>query len=198
MQRLCHRKRLTLATLFLALAALAACAPFGPGSPPPQVSFASATATANVYATGTAASNGGVGANGSPVASLPSLQPDPGWVAVAQVPDGAKLGGPTVSGGAPGASTVSMTMTLGSFTLSSAARVAIVFGCVSVPSVHATVEVGLTDGESVRIQCGETAQMDRSEMTFPATSAGQRLTVTATISTDGAAPHWYALVEQPK
>lgn len=186
--------RFALIALLAALTVLTACAPFGADGPPAPPRTALATATAAALATYGAAPN----PSAIPPARLPSLQPDPGWLAVVQVPDGAKLGGPSVSGGEPGAGIVTMTMTLGYFKLTTAARVKLLFGCMAPRLVHATVEIGVSDGESVRVQCGDTEQLNSSEMTFPTTSAGQTLTVTATISTDSATPQWYALVEQPK
>lgn len=194
MKRSRYQLRLALSALFATLATLAACAPFGaemPSSPPRS---ALATTTAAALATYEATS----GANATPLADLPALQPDPGWVAVVQIPDGAKLGGPSVSGGTPGAGIATTTMTLGHFNLSSAATVKLLFGCMVPRAVHATVEIGVSDGESVQIQCDDTEQINSSEMTFSTTSAGQTLTVTATISTDGVTPQWHALVEQPK
>jgi hypothetical protein len=182
----------------MALAMLAACAPFGVESPPPQVSIASATLTANVYATGTAASAATVSVSASPRATLPSLQPDAGWMTVVQVADGAKLGGPSVTGSAAGASTASSALTLGAFTLSPAATVALLFGCVSPANVHASLEIGISAGESVKIPCGADANMNRSQMTMTHSATGTKLTVTATISTDSAPPEWNLLVEQPK
>ena len=184
-------QRLRLAVLLAALVTLAACAPFGVQAPPPVSRAASATTTAAAAATyGTT--------NATPVANLPRLSVDPGWVAVVQVPDGAKLGGPEVVGGTPGSGgTASVTLTLGSFKLSSAALVRSLFACASPANVHTTLEISV-DGSSYKIQCTPAGASTIDQYGLTPADAGRTLTVTATISTDSTSPQWNLLVEQPK
>lgn len=180
--------------LMTLLAGLAACAPFGVAPAPPSSALATATAAAN--ATRLAGRSAGV--SGTPAANLPTLTPDVGWVAVVQIPDGSALGGPSVIGSSGGGSIASSTMTLGHFTLSSAAQVTIIFGCASPAPVQATVEIGV-EGQSATVTCVHSGgSMNRFQTAFAASDVGRTLGVTATISTDGPTPQWYALVEQPK
>ncbi len=174
-----------------ALALLAACAPLGATGAPPTPSRAElATVTANASATNAAGSAGSI--------TLPPVHADPGWVAVVQVADGARLGGPEVTSSPPGAGTGSATMTLGSFKLSSAARFAMIFGCTSPTTIRASLQIGV-DGAADTIQCSPSgATYNHSEVTETPSDVGRTLTVTATITTDGSPPQWYALVEQPK
>lgn len=176
--------------LIAMLLALAACAPFGVSPPPPRPALATATAQAV----------GSAQANQTPV-TLPSnvsVIVDAGWVAVVQVPDGEKLGGPSVLEQPDGGSIASGTMTLGHFKLSSAAQVAIIYGCTSPANVIATLEVGV-EGSSSKVSCTPSgASMNRFQTSFTASEVGRTLTVTATITTDGPTPKWYALVEQPR
>ena len=116
---------------------------------------------------------------------------------VTQVPDSSALSGPNESGGTPGSATVSVDMTLGSFRLASAATVVVMFGCTSPAIVHATVAITV-NGETVQAQCGAVAVLQRSQMQWTPSDVGRMLTVTASISTDGASPQWNLLVEQPK
>lgn len=171
--------------LIAMLLALAACAPFGVTSPPPRPALATATAAASLA--------------GATPATLPSnVTVDPGWVAVVWIPDGARLGGPSVQGQPTGGVAASGTMPVGSFKLSSAVQVAIIYGCTSPANVKATFEIGV-DGASSRVSCTPTgAMMNRFQTSFTASDVGRTLTVTATITTDGPTPKWYALVEQPK
>lgn len=149
-------------------------------------------------ATAAANASAQAGASLTPVTLLPNVSVDPGWVAVVWVPDGAKLGGPSVSGQPTGGVTVSGTMPIGSFKLSSAAQVAIVYGCVGPANVHATLEVGVGGGTS-RVSCMPSgASMNRFQLNLAASDVGRTLAVTVTITTDGQSPQWYALVEQPK
>lgn len=176
------------------LVGLSACAPFGVMPPPPKAALATATAAANA----TVQASGSAGASATPAAHLPALTPDVGWVAVVQVPDGSALGGPSVLGSSVGGSIASSTMTLGHFTLSSAAQVTIIFGCASPAPVQATVEIGV-EGQSATVTCVHSGgSMNRFQTALAASDVGRTLTVTATISTDGPTPQWYTLVEQPK
>jgi hypothetical protein len=182
---------LGLTLLLAALATLTACASFGVQAPPPLPRTAIAATTAAAYATYGAAS-------ATPAASLPALHPDPGWVAVAQVADGSKLGGPEVLGGAPGSGGIaSTTMTLGSFKLSSAALVRSMFACASPIGVHSSIEISV-DGASNKIQCTPAGASTIDQFGLTPADAGRMLTVTATISTDSTTPQWNLLVEQPK
>lgn len=170
--------------LIAMLMGLAACAPFGMATPP-RPALATATAAASLA--------------GATPATLPSnVTVDPGWVAVVWIPDGARLGGPSVQGQPTGGVAASGTMPVGSFKLSSAVQVAIIYGCTSPANVNATFEIGV-DGASSRVSCTPTgATMNRFQTSFTASDVGRTLTVTATITTDGPTPKWYALVEQPK
>jgi hypothetical protein len=167
------------------LVGLAACAPFGVAPPPPRPALATTTAAASVA--------------GATPATLPSnLNVDPGRVAVLWIPDGAKFGGPSVQGQPTGGVMASGTMPVGSFKLSSAAQVAIIFGCTSPANVQSTFEIGV-DGQSSRVTCTPNgATMNRFQTTFTAADVGRTLAVTATITTNGPTPRWFALVEQPK
>jgi hypothetical protein len=186
-------QRLGLAALLATLAALAACAPFGVQAPLPVSRAEIATTTAAAAATYGAGTT-----NTTPVANLPRLSVDPGWVAVEQVPDGSKLGGTEVVGGAPGSGGIaSVTLTLGSFKLSSAALVRSVFACASPANVHAALEISV-DGSSSKIQCTPTGASTIDQYGLTSADAGRTLTVTATISTNSTSPQWNALVEQPK
>jgi hypothetical protein len=157
-----------------------------------------AMATLTAGADATAQAGGVAGASAPPMAHLGMPSVDPGWVAVVEIPDGAKLGGPEVMGGTPGSGIASSNITLGYFELSSAAQVAIIFGCSSPASAHATLQVGV-DGAADQVQCGPSgATMNRSQVGFAPTDVGRTLAVTATISTQSQPPQWYALVEQPK
>ena len=191
MEHACRARRLGLAALLATLATLAACAPFGVQAPPPVSHAEIATTTAAAYATYGAT-------NATAVVSLPRQSVDPGWVAMVQVPDGSRLGGPAVIGGAPGSGGIaSTTMTLGSFKLSSAALVRVLFACASPANVHTTVEIGV-DGSSYKIQCTPTGASTIDQYGLTPADAGRTLTVTATISTDSTSPQWNLLVEQPK
>ncbi len=185
-------QRLGLVALLATLATLAACAPFGMQAPPPISRAEIATTTAAAYATsGTGTSSA------TPVANLPRLSVDPGWVAVVQFPDGSKLGGPEVVGGASGSGGIaSVTMTLGSFKLSSAALVRSLFACASPANAHTTLEISV-DGSSYKIQCTPTGASTIDQYGLTPADAGRTLTVTATISTDSTPPQWNLLVEQP-
>jgi hypothetical protein len=184
-----------LAALATLLATLTACAPFGADSPPLSPLSHAAIATMTAAASATAGANRA--ANATPIASLPRLSADPGWVVVAQVADGARLGGPEVIGGASGSSVASTTMTLGSFKLSSAALVRSMFACASPVGVHSAIEIGV-DGSSDKIQCTPAGASTIDQFTLTPADAGRTLTVTATISTDSTPPQWNLLVEQPK
>jgi hypothetical protein len=184
-------QRLGLVVMLAALATLTACAPFGVQAPPPVSRAEIATTTA------AAAATYGI-TNATPAANLPRLSVDPGWVAVAQVPDGSKLGGPEVVGGAPGSGGIaSTTMTLGSFKLSSAALVKSLFACASPANVHTTLEISV-GGSSYKIQCTPTGASTIDQYGLTPADAGRTLTVTATIATDSTPPQWNLLVEQPK
>ena len=184
------------ALLLAALTLLAACAPGGvPGqqTAPPQTQLATATANAATYAASAANA-----ANATSASELPQLKPDPGWVAVVQVPDGLKLGGPAVMGDVTGSSTASVTLTLGSFKLSSGATVVMLFDCISPSKVSASLTISLSTGDSTQIPCNARPGPGRTQSQFLASWAGQRITVSATIATNGSPPEWNLLVEQPQ
>lgn len=179
-----HRTHgLAILASLLVCVALAAC-----DTPPPPPSGAIATATASAKATLSASSQ-------SATTSLPALSVDPGWVAVVQVADSSKLGGPQVIGGG---GTTSTTMTLGTFTLSHDALVVVIFNCVSRAGEHSSVTLSVNDAESVTSRCEDSAGPQRAAEHLTTSWAGRTMTVTATITTDGSTPTWNALVEQPK
>lgn len=180
--------------LIALLVGLAGCDLTGARSHPAASELATATAAASA----TFQAGGAAGASETPVAHLQIPSVDPGWVAVLQIPDGAKLGGPEVMGGTPGAGIATSNMTLGYFKLAPAAQVVIIFGCSGAASAHATLEIGV-DGSSQQAPCDPSgATMNRSQVGFAPTDVGRTLAITATISTQSQPPQWYALVEQPK
>ncbi len=182
---------LGLILLLGALGALAACAPFGGANTPPPGSL---VANATAVASATAAATGGA----ATPASLPQLHPDAGWVAEVEIADGSKFGGSGVMGGPAGGATASVTETLGYFTLADAALVTMVFSCQSVAGTQATLKVSVGDVVSGAIQCSVAGASTHDVAQLPSTLVGHSLPVNVTISTDGAAPQWNLLVEQPK
>lgn len=178
--------------LILALAMLAACAPFGEMSQPAPLSSADrATVTAAANATFAAT------AQSSAATPLPALQTDPGWSSVAQ---GAS--GPTfvqiVIGGSPGTGTATTTAPLGSFVISRSAMIVLLFQCVAPNGVTASMTVTVSDIGSSTITCRSAPQLERDQMQTLSSFAGHRVDASVTLSTDGVLPVWNALVEQPK
>lgn len=181
------------ALLLAALATLAACAPFGAQAPQPVSRAEIATTTAIAYATyGTGTTSA------TPVATLPRLSVDPGWVAAVEVANGSEFNGTTINNGTPGSETASWSEAFGYFTLSPAALVTLVFACQSPAGVRASVEVSVGDVASGTIQCAPTVATTVNRVQMPTSLVGHKLPVTVTVSTDSMPPQWNLLVEQPK